>query len=73
MFRRLFSLEGKNRHLFVACDLRTEPSERTGDEMVVTVEELKRLEEVATAAVDNLKKKCERAMRAIESAKDRIL
>lgn len=45
MFRRLFSLEGKNRHLFVACDLRTESSERTGDEMVVTVEELKRLEE----------------------------
>ena len=44
MFRRLFSLEGKNRHLFVACDLRTESSERTGDEMVVTVEELKRLE-----------------------------
>ena len=45
MFRRLFSLEGKIRVIFVACDLRKESSERTGDEMIVTVEELKRLED----------------------------
>ena len=45
MFRRLFSLEGKIRAIFVACDLRKESSERTGDEMIVTVEELKRLED----------------------------
>ena len=38
-------MEGKNGRRFVACDLRKESSERTGDEMVVTVEELKRLEE----------------------------
>lgn len=40
-----FSLEGKIRVIFVACDLRKESSERMGDEMIVTVEELKRLED----------------------------
>lgn len=38
-------MEGKIRVIFVACDLRKESSERTGDEMIVTVEELKRLED----------------------------
>lgn len=40
-----FCLEGKNRRCFVACDMRESPSERTGKEMIVTVEELKRLED----------------------------
>ena len=43
--RYFFCFEGKNRHHFVACDMRKESSERTGDEMIVTVEELKRLED----------------------------
>ena len=43
---RLFYSEGKNRDHFVACDLRKESSERTGDKMIVTVEELKRLEDM---------------------------
>ena len=36
-------MEGKNRDHFVACDMRESPSERTGIEMIVTVEELQRL------------------------------
>ena len=31
MFAGFFSLEGKNRDNFVACDMRKESSERTGD------------------------------------------
>ena len=41
-------MEGKIRVIFVACDLRKESSERTGDKNdrdIVTVEELKRLED----------------------------
>lgn len=45
MFAGFFCLEGKILHYFVACDLRKGSSERTGDEMVVTVEELRRLED----------------------------
>ncbi|XCP85070.1 DUF6870 family protein [Roseburia hominis] len=45
MFAGFFSWEGKIPHHFVACDLRKGFSERTGDEMVVTVEELRRLED----------------------------
>ena len=40
-----FLMEGKNRTLFVACDMRKCSSGRTGNEMIVTVEELKRMED----------------------------
>ena len=48
IFYTHFHLEGKIPLLFVACDMRNyeESSERTGDKMIVTVEELKRLEDI---------------------------
>ena len=41
-----FVSEGKKRSLFVACDMRKESSERTGSEMLINIEELKRLEDM---------------------------
>ena len=49
---RFFSLEGKIRVVFVACDLRKESSERTGIEMM-TLEEMKAVD-IRTVDPDTL-------------------
>lgn len=50
-------MEGKNQTIFVACDMGKGSSERTGEEMIVTVEELKRMED---ADIRDLKREDQR-------------